>query len=371
MSLLRGIFCTVALFAWAGAAIPRAEAAMTVEVCDGYVEFIYANPQNYHSLGDTVRPRLLLGAGLIQGGTHLAVNRVRFELDCQVSGVPCPDGGNLMSYVGNISSTCSTTWTADSAGGTLPNEIVFTASPPVLIPPSSYQFCELQFDVRVNAVDVTPTITEAAGFVVPANDAVCDTPGLLAVGSTSVNSIEICVCDDANPCTTDACDPQTGCLHANNPGPCDDGNVCTVNESCIDGSCQPGELPTGTPCDDGNACTSDDACLAGVCHGTITLPAQVNDSVAVTKQGTVTTVSWADDPGVFAVYRGIRTGDLGWDYNHTCFAGPASGQTAADGEAPPLGGSWYYLVTRRTACAESAPGQDSSGLSIPNPDPCP
>ena len=102
ISILRGILCTVGLFAWVGAAIPQAEAAAAVEVCDGYVEFVYANPQSYHSLGDIARPRLLLGAGLIQGGTHLAVNRVRFELDCRESGVPCSDAGNLMSYVGNI-----------------------------------------------------------------------------------------------------------------------------------------------------------------------------------------------------------------------------------------------------------------------------
>ncbi len=32
-------------------------------------------------------------------------------------------------------------------------------------------------------------------------------------------------CDDGNPCTDDACDPATGCMHANNAAPCDDGDA--------------------------------------------------------------------------------------------------------------------------------------------------
>ena len=35
-------------------------------------------------------------------------------------------------------------------------------------------------------------------------------------------------CDDGNPCTTDSCDPVTGCINTPNSNACDDGNVCTV-----------------------------------------------------------------------------------------------------------------------------------------------
>lgn len=67
-------------------------------------------------------------------------------------------------------------------------------------------------------------------------------------------------CDDSNPCTDDLCDLVQGCLHVVNADPCDDGEVCTVNDTCALGLCQPG-LPRD--CDDDNLCT-DDACDSGV-----------------------------------------------------------------------------------------------------------
>jgi hypothetical protein len=62
-------------------------------------------------------------------------------------------------------------------------------------------------------------------------------------------------CGDQNPCSTDACDPATGlCTHAPDSGTaCDDGNPCTIEDSCAIGVCQ-GEV---LPCDDANPCTSD------------------------------------------------------------------------------------------------------------------
>lgn len=135
-------------------------------------------------------------------------------------------------------------------------------------------------------------------------------------------------CDDGNPCTVDACDPQTGaCSHQSVSGSCDDGNACTTGDSCMGGLCRgsstvscdspPGECfeaagacnpatggceytaktlgtpcssdnqscttdqcdgngacvhpaaPVGTRCDDGELCTYADACDAsGRCRGT-------------------------------------------------------------------------------------------------------
>ncbi|MBT9557116.1 MAG: hypothetical protein IV100_13850 [Myxococcales bacterium] len=73
-------------------------------------------------------------------------------------------------------------------------------------------------------------------------------------------------CDDASPCTVDACDAASGqCTHAPAaPGAtCSDGDACTTGDACTaDARC------TGTPkvCDDGSTC-SDDACdpWSGVC----------------------------------------------------------------------------------------------------------
>ena len=68
-------------------------------------------------------------------------------------------------------------------------------------------------------------------------------------------------CDDGNPCTKDICEPGGGCAHADVDGACDDGDDCTVNDSCVDGMCNPG-APMN--CDDGNPCTAD-SCADGTC----------------------------------------------------------------------------------------------------------
>lgn len=63
-------------------------------------------------------------------------------------------------------------------------------------------------------------------------------------------------CDDTNPCTSDSCDPTSGCrnIAVVNGISCDDGNVCNGIATCQAGSCAPGTPPV---CDDGSACTID------------------------------------------------------------------------------------------------------------------
>ena len=114
------------------------------------------------------------------------------------------------------------------------------------------------------------------------------------------NGVEVCeegaclpgeapTCDDENPCTDDSCDSETGCVNAPNTEPCDDGDVCTVEDTCADGACVGGaalvcddENPctddscdpeTGCanvantePCSDGDACNGEEACADGVCQ---------------------------------------------------------------------------------------------------------
>ena len=73
-------------------------------------------------------------------------------------------------------------------------------------------------------------------------------------------------CNDGNPCTDDVCLPGGGCDYvAHDPGTaCDDGNVCTTADSCVDfGMGSPlcrGTATQGAACDDGNPCTHDDVC---------------------------------------------------------------------------------------------------------------
>jgi cysteine-rich repeat protein len=63
-------------------------------------------------------------------------------------------------------------------------------------------------------------------------------------------------CDDQNFCTTDSCVPAQGCLHLFNDAPCNDADLCTIQDHCNNGSCTGGELLN---CNDDNPCT-DDAC---------------------------------------------------------------------------------------------------------------
>ncbi len=61
-------------------------------------------------------------------------------------------------------------------------------------------------------------------------------------------------CGDSNPCTTDSCDPDKGCVYAARTGACDDGSVCTQKTACKSGVCTGG---TTTTCDDGLSCNVD------------------------------------------------------------------------------------------------------------------
>ena len=73
-------------------------------------------------------------------------------------------------------------------------------------------------------------------------------------------------CDDGIPCTTDTCDPQSGCVHTPVDSACDDHNPCTTNVCATLSGCQ--AIPTTGACNDGDSCTTDDACKAGLCKGT-------------------------------------------------------------------------------------------------------
>jgi hypothetical protein len=70
-------------------------------------------------------------------------------------------------------------------------------------------------------------------------------------------------CEDHNPCTLDLVDGRS-CRHVAVSGPCDDGNLCTVQDQCVDGQC--GGKPR--ECGDGVACTVDSCDPAVGCLNT-------------------------------------------------------------------------------------------------------
>ena len=80
-------------------------------------------------------------------------------------------------------------------------------------------------------------------------------------------------CNDDNKCTDDSCDPATGCVYDPNDAPCDDGELCTINDHCIDGECGGDQNPqcectADADCDkfdDGNQCNGTLACVDSKC----------------------------------------------------------------------------------------------------------
>ncbi|MSQ85130.1 MAG: hypothetical protein EXR77_20025 [Myxococcales bacterium] len=102
------------------------------------------------------------------------------------------------------------------------------------------------------------------GCVFTNNAAVCDDNNKCTIGDTckdgTCTPAAPSACDDKNPCTTETCDPKSGCKSENNTTNCSDDSLCTVNDVCAGGKCSPGKALV---CNDGNPCTAD-ACDAVV-----------------------------------------------------------------------------------------------------------
>ena len=102
----------------------------------------------------------------------------------------------------------------------------------------------------------------------------CAFTGVLACASDGSGRV-VCsatepLCDDGNPCTTNGCDPVTGCTFTPNTVPCDDGDRCTVGDRCAGGSCAPGALAPGccgdaADCPEGERCSAEGRCEAEPC----------------------------------------------------------------------------------------------------------
>ena len=104
----------------------------------------------------------------------------------------------------------------------------------------------------------------ATGCVFLPNAVTCDdgdicTTADLCAGGTCAGVAD--TCDDANVCTDDTCTPGVGCSHVFNYAPCSDGDACTPGDLCKKGTCVGLAVAATDLCDDANVCT-DDACDA-------------------------------------------------------------------------------------------------------------
>ena len=136
----------------------------------------------------------------------------------------------------------------------------------------------------------TDTCDKVAGCKHENNTAPCDdsdgctiadacTAGKCAGGGAKV-------CDDKNPCTDDLCDKAIGCTGKNNTIDCDDGNLCTKGDSCLDGLCRAGKP---LDCDDSNGCTSDACDAKKGCTNTALTGTACDDADACTAKDACST----------------------------------------------------------------------------------
>jgi hypothetical protein len=86
-----------------------------------------------------------------------------------------------------------------------------------------------------------------------ADDSVCTTNDACKAGKCEPG--KPLPCDDLNPCTANSCDAKTGCTAVEQSGPCDaDGDPCTVDDVCTGGKCVAGKA---VDCNDNEPCTAE------------------------------------------------------------------------------------------------------------------
>src|SRR5207249_750326 len=143
-------------------------------------------------------------------------------------------------------------------------------------------------------------------------------------------------CSDGNACTqTDTC--EAGVCSGANPVVCTALDQCHSAGTCDTGTgaCSNPNKADGSSCSDGDACTAGETCSGGLCAGgTPVGPAQVNDTLLITDDGTTTTIAWTDPPGDYSVYRGVRSDGVPWSYDQVCFAPHTGTASATDTEFP-------------------------------------
>ena len=134
----------------------------------------------------------------------------------------------------------------------------------------------------------TDSCDPESGCVHELNELPCDDDDVCTISDhchlgQCINSGPL-TCNDGNHCTDDLCNPESGCSFVFNNAPCDDGEPCTEGEACSLGSCQPGQ-PVN--CDDGAFCNGEESCSTGV--------GCVNGNPPVTDDGVECTVDTCDE----------------------------------------------------------------------------
>jgi len=145
------------------------------------------------------------------------------------------------------------------------------------------------------------------------------------------------VCNDGDVCTTDTCNPATGCVFTDNTA----------------------------PCDDGDACTSGDACVTGVCSGTPgTPPGEVDDGVRLAKSGGGADITWNVAPRSTTsdILRGELSGlPVGPGSGDELCLGNVGVPFFSDAQDPDPDAGFWYLIRGEGACGTGPYGYEGVG----------
>ncbi|HEV8701323.1 MAG TPA: thrombospondin type 3 repeat-containing protein [Candidatus Polarisedimenticolia bacterium] len=127
---------------------------------------------------------------------------------------------------------------------------------------------------------------------------------------------------------------------------------------------------SGDACDDDddNDGVADAADCAPLLRSVSSPPSPIADTLRLERAGaaTDTLLRWNRSRGGYTanVYRGTFAPTGPRSRNETCLQAEVPGTELVDPEAPQAGLSFYYLVSARNTCAESAAGRDSAGGDI-------
>ena len=172
-------------------------------------------------------------------------------------------------------------------------------------------------------------------------------------------------CNDGNACNgVETCGAGNTC-QAGTPVVCTASDACHTAGTCspATGLCSNPNAPDGTTCNDANACTASDACTGGVCGGVaLTVPTEVTNVRFSTK----TTVTWntASGAGPGTVHDAVRGLEeqlpVGAGAAQVCLVpGGIAAATTTDGNNPPAGKAFWYLVRGRNSCGTGTYGSQA------------
>jgi hypothetical protein len=129
--------------------------------------------------------------------------------------------------------------------------------------------CDTGNDDSCNQTTCDPGTGTCSSNVQVGESCAPEGPSNLCISATSCQADGSCgggdedLCDDADPCTTDACQVDSGeCF--NTPILCLPTGAC-VTSTCVNGSCEEETSKNFTVCDDGDEATGPDICLSGNC----------------------------------------------------------------------------------------------------------